>query len=89
MTEPGTVLDIAARPEDIVAVIADFESYPEWVDSISSATVLTTGESGLPGSSHYDDMVDPWVTGRYLPLPFSRSAVETARTGETRLDPAG
>ena len=34
-------IDIAASPADIMAVIADFEHYPEWVDSMKSAEVLT------------------------------------------------
>ena len=35
-------IDIAASPAKIMAVIADFEHYPEWVDSMKSAEVLTT-----------------------------------------------
>jgi penicillin G amidase len=57
-------------------------------DLDGATTILTTGESGLPGSPHYDDMVDPWVRGAYLPLPFSPAAVEAAKAGETRLTPA-
>lgn len=34
-------IDIAASPAEIMAVIADFERYPEWVDSMKSAEVLT------------------------------------------------
>ena len=34
-------IDIAASPAEIMAVIADFERYPEWVDSMKSAQVLT------------------------------------------------
>jgi ribosome-associated toxin RatA of RatAB toxin-antitoxin module len=34
-------IDIAASPAAIMAVIADFERYPEWVDSMKSAEVLT------------------------------------------------
>ena len=34
-------IDIAASPAEIMAVIADFEHYPEWVDSMKSAQVLT------------------------------------------------
>ena len=34
-------IDIAASPAEIMAVIADFEHYPEWVDSMRSAEVLT------------------------------------------------
>ncbi|MBA3528843.1 MAG: SRPBCC family protein [Propionibacteriaceae bacterium] len=35
-------IDIAATPSEVLAVIADFESYPEWVDSMKSAEVLTS-----------------------------------------------
>lgn len=34
----GTI-EIAGTPEEILAVILDFESYPEWVDGIRSARV--------------------------------------------------
>ena len=40
-------IDIAASPAEIMAVIADFERYPEWVDSMKSAEVLT--RSGTAG----------------------------------------
>lgn len=31
---------IAAQPDEVMAVIADFEAYPTWVDSLARATVL-------------------------------------------------
>ena len=34
-------IDLAAGPAEIMAVIADFEHYPDWVDSMRSAEVLT------------------------------------------------
>ena len=34
-------IEIAASPAEIMAVIADVEHYPEWVDSMKSAEVLT------------------------------------------------
>jgi ribosome-associated toxin RatA of RatAB toxin-antitoxin module len=34
-------IDIAATPAEIMSVIADVEHYPEWVDSMKSAEVLT------------------------------------------------
>ena len=34
-------IDIAATPDAVMAVIADFEHYPEWVDAMKSAEVLT------------------------------------------------
>lgn len=35
-------IDIAATPDEVMAVIADFGSYPEWVDSMKTAEVLTS-----------------------------------------------
>jgi hypothetical protein len=40
-------IDIEAAPADVMAVIADFPSYPAWVDSMKSAEVLTTA-AGRP-----------------------------------------
>jgi ribosome-associated toxin RatA of RatAB toxin-antitoxin module len=37
-------IDIAATPAEIMAVLADFERYPEWVDSMKSAQVLTRSD---------------------------------------------
>jgi uncharacterized membrane protein len=33
---------IDAGPEEVMAVIADFDAYPRWVDSMERATVLST-----------------------------------------------
>jgi carbon monoxide dehydrogenase subunit G len=38
--------EIEARPEEIVEAIADFESYPEWVDGIRSAEILDRDDQG-------------------------------------------
>jgi penicillin amidase len=45
---------------------------------------LPQGESGEPGSGHYTDETDAWISGRLWPLPFSDAAVQrTAVTRET------
>jgi penicillin amidase len=41
---------------------------------------IPSGESGQPGSRHYDDLARGWIAGRLAPLPFSGSAVERARS---------
>jgi len=46
------------------------------------------GESGNPGSKHYDDLVGPWAKGEYHPMPFSRRAVEAATEERIVLKPA-
>lgn len=50
--------------------------------------ILPTGQSGHPGSPHYDDMVDPWLRVDYHPLLFSRSAVDQAVTERVSLQPS-
>jgi hypothetical protein len=35
-------INIAAKPDEVMAVICDFERYPDWVDSMKSAVVLTS-----------------------------------------------
>ncbi len=49
MTEQteGTI-EIDADPERIMAVITDFESYPDWVDGIRKAEVRDRGGEGRP-----------------------------------------
>ena len=39
-------IDIAAPADEIMGVIADFDSYPEWVDDMKSAEVLTYYDDG-------------------------------------------
>ncbi len=43
----GTI-EIEASPADIMAVIADFDSYPDWVDGIKSAEVRDRDADGRP-----------------------------------------
>jgi penicillin amidase len=33
------------------------------------------GQSGQPGSRHFQDLAKLWGEGRYFPLPFSEPAV--------------
>ena len=39
---------VNATPKEIMAVIADFEAYPEWADSMRETEVLSTDEAGRP-----------------------------------------
>jgi penicillin amidase len=40
--------------------------------------VIPSGESGEPGSPHYDDLAGAWIAGKMVPLAFSRAAVRRA-----------
>jgi ribosome-associated toxin RatA of RatAB toxin-antitoxin module len=41
-----------ATPERILSVIADFGSYPQWAQEITSAEVLESGADGMPAQVH-------------------------------------
>ncbi|HVU14718.1 MAG TPA: penicillin acylase family protein [Phototrophicaceae bacterium] len=55
----------------------------------NSVTMDTTGQSGNPGSPHYDDMIDNWRTIQYHPMLWSRTKVEAATVDRLVLNPAG
>jgi penicillin amidase len=65
-------------------------SYREVLDVGDWDRSLTTnvpGESAVPGSRHYGDLIDGWADGHYHPLPYSRKAVEAAAEERTLLIP--
>lgn len=41
-------IDIAAPAEQVMAVIADFGSYPEWAEQVKTVEVLEPGAAGRP-----------------------------------------
>jgi penicillin G amidase len=57
-----------------------------WDDSV---VVNTPGQSDDPMSAHYRDLFPMWAEGSYVPLRFSRAAVERDAEDHIRLTPAG
>ncbi|MGY3583642.1 penicillin amidase [Bradyrhizobium sp. USDA 4341] len=53
----------------------------------ASRTVNTPGQSGDPFSGHYRDLAPLWATGQYVPLLYSRPAVEAATAEAITLTP--
>jgi penicillin amidase len=49
--------------------------------------VISTGQGGNPGGRHSSDLVDDWIVGRTVPLPFSREAVEARTSTRLVLEP--
>jgi penicillin amidase len=49
--------------------------------------VQATGNSGNPFDAHYGDLVDDWLAGRLIGLPFSRAAVDAATVATLVLVP--
>ena len=56
-------------------------------DPANSVFVISTGQSGNPLSSHYEDYAEPWRDGEYLPMLRDRAAVEEAALGTLVLQP--
>lgn len=50
--------------------------------------VLPSGESGEPGSGHYDDGARTWINGALVPLAFSQQAVARSTSATLYLRPA-
>lgn len=57
----------------------------EWDNSVC---VNTPGQSGDPRSPHYRDLHEHWHKGEYVPMLYSRAAVEANAEQRIRLDPA-
>jgi penicillin amidase len=53
----------------------------------ASRTINTPGQSGDPFSGHYRDLAPLWATGQYVPLLYSRAAVEAATAEAIMLKP--
>jgi penicillin amidase len=53
-----------------------------------SMAINSPGQSGDPSSAHYSDLLPLWAEGKYVPLLFSREAVEKAAEAILNLTPA-
>jgi len=55
---------------------ASFRFVVDLADWDSAIATNTPGQSGDPRSRHYQDLFALWARGEYVPLPFSRDAVD-------------
>jgi penicillin G amidase len=55
----------------------------------ASWTINAPGQSGDPASPHYRDLFESWARDEYVPMLFTRAAVEAATELRIRLQPAG
>ena len=47
-------ISIAAGPAPIMAVISDFEAYPQWAQGVKVADVVAQGADGRPREVHFE-----------------------------------
>jgi penicillin amidase len=59
----------------------------DFADLNAARAVLPAGQSGLPASPHYDDMLPLWLAGRYHPLPMDPAAIQAVAESRLRLVP--
>ena len=77
------------RPDDFRVVAgASFRMVLDVGAWDNSMTINTPGQSGNPESPHYRDLFGRWVKGEYVPLVYSREAVEAATETVIILTPA-
>jgi uncharacterized membrane protein len=89
-------IDIAAPPERVMAVIADFESYPEWAEQVKSVEVLEPGDAGPPARVRFTMDAGPikdsytldytWATdGRAVSWTLVKGQMQKAQDGSYTL----
>jgi penicillin amidase len=54
-----------------------------------SVATTAPGQSGQPGSPHFDDLAKLWAGQKYFPLAFSQAAVQAAAGATLTLTPGG
>jgi penicillin amidase len=68
-------------------IISSYRQVVDLADLDASRFVTTLGQSGHVLSRNYDDMLERWRAGGYVPMRFSRAAVDAAARGRLELTP--
>ncbi len=71
-----------------LTVGASFRMVVDVGDWDQSRVINTPGQSGDPASPHYNDMAPLWASGAYVPMVFTRPAIEAAAALRITLTPA-
>jgi penicillin amidase len=66
---------------------ASYREIFDLADWDRSVGINVPGQSGQPGSKHYDDLLPLWIEGKYFPLAYSKGAVDAVTTDVLVLTP--
>ncbi|MBS0374634.1 MAG: penicillin acylase family protein [Proteobacteria bacterium] len=77
--DPPSFAVVAGASVRIVLDVGDWDR---------SVMINAPGQSADAGNPHYADLLAAWAEGRYVPLRYTRAAVEEAAESVTRLTPA-
>ncbi len=84
-----TINVTAARPPSFEQMHgASFREIVDLEDWDRSLAINVPGQSGTPGTAHYDDLIPLWTHGEYFPLAFSKAQVERNAGSTMILEPA-
>lgn len=95
----SSTITIAAPPAEVLEVIADIDSYPEWTGQIKSAEVVETGPDGKPRQARF--VMDAGVLKDEYTLEYDwsdsgvswelvgKSSVQKSQQGSYALAPKG
>jgi ribosome-associated toxin RatA of RatAB toxin-antitoxin module len=66
-------IEVAATPESIMAIVADFESYPQWNEEVKGCWVLARYDDARPSQLRLDvliqGMAGTYICAVYYPSP--------------------
>ena len=82
--QAGTLYSIRAATKHHGPAMRFVANPGDWDNSI---LLITTGESGQPGSSHYSDQFSYWYEGKPIFAPFTQAAEASARKHTLTLKP--
>jgi penicillin amidase len=84
----STPMNTTYRATDFRATVgASFRVVMDVGNWDAARVINTPGQSGDPRSRHYDDMAPLWARGEYVPMVFSREAVDAAARERITLRP--
>ncbi len=95
----SSTITIAAAPAEVLAVIADIASYPEWTGQLKSTEVLATDDEGRPEQARF--VMDAGVLKDEYVLAYvwaelgvswelvGKSSVQKSQVGSYALAPSG
>jgi ribosome-associated toxin RatA of RatAB toxin-antitoxin module len=67
MTESvSSHIDVEASPDEILGVLVDFESYPQWARQVKAARVLSRDDQGRPERVEFEVSPGPLPKLRYV-----------------------
>ncbi len=74
---------LADKPYNNKVWSPSFRQIVDMGDLSKSLTIIPPGQSGQLASPTYDNLVEPWLTGEYIPMLWTREQVE--REAQTKL----